>query len=341
MYILTDNNGNMTAKSEHVNIIINTWQQQVNSMTSTIFACGGNIQNFCKSLLNWKIHELTTAKAYCLSNDYKITINTTTYKLDINNLNTNIKQVYTCDDNLNEIFVEPAQNTDNEKVICKLNFNLNDVNTANDTDTMFQGTETMINRCIDEHRENTKNEFAKRIESDIAQKKAELLSSKQKLKRQNEQWENFNRKYVIDRNLYFRLKAEGKTTVEEIPRPWIAQWYRFTHMVNNDLLNTNIETINSSNEDEHKFMLQKEIKEYMKLSELYKENNISNPYHGLFESNDVFISKVENYSESDDSTDDSTNCSDESTNYSDDSDYTDTDDYMIPNKPPTVTMNII
>jgi len=275
MYILIDCNGNILITAISLSALLIQWQSIIALLQTQNI--NSNIIN--ETIIKWNVYDIRDGKNIQL---YKLNNQLSLCKHNIDKLYINNKQNNS--NTNNNIFIN---NTD-DQILCKLNISSNN-NVTNIIDSTCKGTETLIDRCISEHQKNIKIN----IDQEIANKKAELQMQKQKLQKEKEYWENFNKKYIIDRNLYFRLIEENKINEEDIPKLFLPQWKRFNHMKINNMLDLNIVKINQFNEDTNKIQIQTELKEYIKIAELYKESNISNPYHGLFDITNPFITKYD------------------------------------------------
>ena len=89
------------------------------------------------------------------------------------------------------------------------------------------------------------------------------MNLKKQIIKNNEKWITFNRQYITSRNIYMTFKLENKT---DIPKEFLIKWNTFSEMEKNNHLNMSIQKITIANEEEHKYILQNELKKYMEIA---------------------------------------------------------------------------
>ena len=130
----------------------------------------------------------------------------------------------------------------NQQIKCNINITNEDINEYN-TEIALNTTDTDQEKLI--------------------AKINELERTKKQIIKNNEKWITFNRQYITSRNIYMTFKLENKT---DIPKEFLIKWNTFSEMEKNNHLNMSIQKITIANEEEHKYILQNELKKYMEIA---------------------------------------------------------------------------
>lgn len=202
--------------------------------------------------------------------------------------NNNLPDLFKLDVKTHDIFIDP--------IICKLPIN------ENDAENNAKGTETIINECtiteveVNElvlKRDQEKLEIEK-LREQIAKKKEREKRIKQQIKKDQENWESFVKKYIIDRKLYFVFKSENRTDID-VPLLFKLQWIVFGKMENENKLHIDITSYlqhTSELDDIHQNMVQAEIKMYNECVKNVEPDVPKDKYDGLFTFDDPFVDKL-------------------------------------------------
>jgi hypothetical protein len=262
----------------------------------------GNVNNFKSDIFNWRIscfkeYEIDSLffnKNYNLSSkNNNININ---FKLKFND--NGITTVNNNDDEMiNKIFMSESEN-----INCNLMIPINKMDTKIISNI---GTETLVKEClIDEN----KLALKRRLEQLEAMKKNEIDRKTKEIEKEmrinKEKEEEYLRKFLVDRKLYFVFKQEikdGQRENDNIPKLYLKQWQIFKDMEENNDLDMDNKIINDQNTN----IIQKELCIYRELDNKYKNVIFDSKYDGVFKSGEPkrFTKVVNNDSDNSSSSD--------------------------------------
>lgn len=294
-------------------------ENHINNALKLISTYGGNINKYKEHILDWRISCFDDVEIgnYTFDKQYRYVrsnknIQNILMKLSLLELLTvqnknNIFDEKILNSDINKIFISETEGT---KCNVKIPINANDIKMIAD-----RGTETLIRECLlSDNSQMTEADILKNKIQMLENKKKEhkmLLENKEKREKQRiernvkldkEREEEYQRKYLVDRKLYFTFKqeiADGMRNDKNIPPLFNKQWNIFTIMEGNGDIDTNNKHIDDNNSN----IIQKELCAYKKLEANYKLNAIKTKFDDIFTSGEhkIFSQLIENKSDTDDS----------------------------------------
>lgn len=292
--------------------LINNLNKYVVETVETLKSYNVDMKKFYNNIAKWKISYFTNYEMgyYKFINNVLTSSNNNIpsiqYKINTLDFTNN-----NFDYEINKIFI-----ADTDNVNCNIKLDNFDIKNLNNSD----GTETLIKNCLLTENNNVLNpkQCVNKSNADILKEKLFKLEEEKRQRIQREQQElinkekkkkmeieralkinkdneeNYIRKYLVDRKLYFVFKNEILKKIRnenDIPLMYKKQWTIFKEMETKNILDTVIEAIDEysndlNNNNELSKMIQKEICQYKILDDTYKHLDIN------YNTNELFTSKT-------------------------------------------------
>jgi hypothetical protein len=331
LYILINNQKNVLGTFSGSNGLINFIGKYIENTLKILHEYNGNTEKFKNDILEWRISYYKDSELCYLYFNDKYTLKSSNSRIsnvnytinfdnDINDTNFNKNN----DEMINKIFL-----TESENINCnvKIPIKQSDMNLIANigTETLIQNnTETLKERL--KQLELCKQKEITRISESKQSKQQKEIEKEMKINKERE--DEFLRKFLVDRKLYFVFKkeiADDQRKSDNIPKLYLKQWHIFSEMEKNNNLDTNITSINDQNTNQYTNIIQKELCIYRDLDNKHKNTSFDSKYDGLFKSGDArqFSKIVESESSDDESSeeDDDENDNNTSDESSDDDEY--------------------
>ena len=278
-YILINNNKNVLKMSNDLIELIKFIKININQTIDILTEYNGNIDKFKQNILNWKIsvyqdteicHYYFDSNFILKSTDPKITNTNYTILFPNQTNNTNNTNNKAEEDIINKIFLSESN------VNCNIPFEI----TPNDIKNIeYVGTETLVKQCLNDEsiKQNNQDVLRNRLkklqemrDNELNTKKRYHLEIEKEMKLTKEKEEEYLRKFMVDRKLYFVFKQEildEKRQNDNIPKLYAKQWYIFSEMEKDNTLDTD----NTVIDDQNTTIIQKELCIYREIDNKCKD----------------------------------------------------------------------